>query len=228
MKKSKFTEAQVVHALKQPEAGVPVEELLRNYGVGLVLILINRLADGLDGDVARRTSPTDLGAYLDIVCDFVFYSAVAFGFALAHPENAVAGAFLIFSFVGTGSSFLAFAAIAGRRSLTTTARGRKSIYYLGGVTEGTGTILAFGAFCLVPASFRVGAFVFGTLCWLTTASCHGVAELLLARPRSGPVAAPMCSWWARHGGYDCPSHLADGGRVMVPSARAPCVALRDL
>lgn len=141
-----------------------------HYGLGFVLILLNRLADGLDGAVARRTSPTDLGAYLDIVCDFVFYSAVAFGFALARPENAVAGAFLIFSFVGTGSSFLAFAAIAAKRSLTTTARGPKSIYYLGGLTEGTETILAFGVFCLVPASFQVGAFVFGSLCWITTAS----------------------------------------------------------
>lgn len=46
-----------------------------HYGLGFVLILLNRLADGLDGAVARRTSPTDLGAYLDIVCDFVFYSA---------------------------------------------------------------------------------------------------------------------------------------------------------
>lgn len=33
MKKSKFTEAQVVHALKAAEAGVPVEELVRKYGV---------------------------------------------------------------------------------------------------------------------------------------------------------------------------------------------------
>lgn len=33
MKKSKFTEAQVVHALKAAEAGVPVEELLRKYGI---------------------------------------------------------------------------------------------------------------------------------------------------------------------------------------------------
>jgi len=33
MKKSKFTEAQVVLALKQAEAGVPVEELMRKYGI---------------------------------------------------------------------------------------------------------------------------------------------------------------------------------------------------
>ena len=33
MKQSKFTEVQVVHALKQAEAGVPVDELVRKYGI---------------------------------------------------------------------------------------------------------------------------------------------------------------------------------------------------
>jgi len=141
-----------------------------HYGLGLILVLVNRLIDGLDGAVARQTSPTDRGAYLDIVCDFVFYSAVVFAFAVARPMNAIAGAFLIFSFVGTGSSFLAFAAVAAKRSLTTTSRGAKSIYYLGGLTEGTETILAFVVFCLAPASFPVGASIFGALCWVTTAS----------------------------------------------------------
>jgi len=140
------------------------------YVLGLILILFNRFLDGLDGALARRTSPTDRGAYLDIVCDFIFYSAVVFGFALAKPGNAPAAAFLIFSFVGTGSSFLAFAAVAAKRSLTTTARGAKSIYYLGGLTEGTETILAFVVFCLAPASFPIAACVFGGLCWITTAS----------------------------------------------------------
>ena len=139
-----------------------------HYAAGLLFILGNRLLDGLDGAVARRTSPTDRGAYLDIVCDFVFYSAVAFAFALARPENALAAAFLIFSFVGTGSSFLAFAAIAAKRSLATTARGAKSIYYLGGLTEGTETILVFVVFCLAPGFFPATALVFGSLCWLTT------------------------------------------------------------
>ena len=139
-----------------------------HYAAGLLFILGNRVLDGLDGAVARRTSPTDRGAYLDIVCDFVFYSAVAFAFALARPDNALAAAFLIFSFVGTGSSFLAFAAIAAKRSLATTARGPKSIYYLGGLTEGTETILAFVVFCLAPGFFPATALVFGGLCWLTT------------------------------------------------------------
>jgi putative transposase len=33
MKKSKFAEEQVVYALKQAEAGVPIKELCRKYGV---------------------------------------------------------------------------------------------------------------------------------------------------------------------------------------------------
>jgi phosphatidylglycerophosphate synthase len=140
---------------------------LEHYGLGLLLLLANRLFDGLDGAVARRTAPTDTGAYLDIVCDFIFYSAIVFGFALARPENAAPAAFLIFSFVGTGSTFLAYAAIAARRGITTEARGRKSIYYLGGLTEGTETILAFILFCLFPARFPLLAAVFGSLCWTT-------------------------------------------------------------
>lgn len=140
-----------------------------HYGIGLFLLLANRLFDGLDGAVARRTAATDLGAYLDIVCDFIFYSAVVFGFALARRGNAAPAAFLIFSFVGTGSTFLAYAAIAARRGITTTARGRKSIYYLGGLTEGTETIIAFVLFCLFPARFPLLAVVFGVLCWTTAA-----------------------------------------------------------
>lgn len=140
------------------------------YGAALGAVLANRFADGLDGAVARHPGPSDLGGYLDIVCDFLFYSAVAFGFALARPENTLQAAFLIFSFVGTGASFLAFAVIAAKRGLTTTKRGGKSLYYLGGLTEGTETIAAFVAFCLFPDAFGPIAYGFGLLCWITTVS----------------------------------------------------------
>ena len=140
------------------------------YGLALAAILVNRLADGLDGAVARHTSLTDFGGYLDIVCDFIVYSGVAFGFALARAENALPAAFLILSFVGTGSSFLAYAILAAKRGLSNETRGRKSLYYLGGLTEGTETIAVFTAFCLFPDAFPVLAYIFGALCWLTTAA----------------------------------------------------------
>mgnify|MGYP002713043617 CR=1 FL=1 len=139
--------------------------------IALIAIGLNRLSDGLDGAVARHSHPTDAGGYLDIVFDFIFYSAVPFGFALMAPqENALAAAFLIFSFVGTGCSFLAYAIIAAKRGLSTEIRGRKSFYYLGGLTEGAETIALLFAICLLPDWFPILAYVFGGLCWVTTAS----------------------------------------------------------
>ena len=147
------------------------------YLPGLLCLLLNRLADGLDGAVARHAGPpSDLGGFLDILADFILYSGIVFAFALADPAaNALAAAFLIFSFVGTGSSFLAFAVMAAKRGLSTDVRGRKSLYYLGGLTEGTETILVFVAFCLFPAAFVPLALIFGALCWLTTATRAAVA-----------------------------------------------------
>ncbi|MCX7630903.1 MAG: CDP-alcohol phosphatidyltransferase family protein [Geminicoccaceae bacterium] len=138
--------------------------------VGLVLFLVNRLADGLDGAVARATKLTDRGGFLDIVFDFIVYAGMVWAFALADPAaNAIAAAFLLFAFMGTGSSFLAFAVMAGRRGLTTEARGKKSLYYLGGLTEGSETIGFFVLACLFPTNFPLLAWVFAGMCWLTTA-----------------------------------------------------------
>ncbi len=140
------------------------------FDLALVAIAINRLSDGLDGAIARITRQTDRGGYLDIVCDFIFYAGCVFGFALADPANALPAAFLIFSFMGTGSSFLAYAVMAAKRGMSTDIRGSKSLYYLGGITEGTETIAFLVAICLWPAAFPMLAWGFGALCWVTTAS----------------------------------------------------------
>ena len=148
---------------------------LQSYGLGLLLLLANRLADGVDGALARRNGATDLGGYLDIVLDFIIYSGAAFAFALAQPDHAVAAAFLIFSFMGTGSSFLAFAIFAAKRKLDGEEAADKSFYYLGGITEGTETILLFVIVLLFPGWFPVAAYLYGTLCWLTTVGRIGAA-----------------------------------------------------
>ncbi len=139
------------------------------YLTGLSLFAANRVLDGLDGAVARHSKLTDYGGYLDIVGDFVVYSAFVFGFAVVQPEqNALAAAFLILSFIGTGSSFLAYAIFAEKRKISTDIRGRKSLYYLGGLTEGSETIAAFALMCLLPGGFPMIAWIFGGLCWITT------------------------------------------------------------
>ncbi|HEV7346618.1 MAG TPA: hypothetical protein VGN60_13400 [Devosia sp.] len=72
------------------------------------------------------------------------------------------------SFVGTGSSFLAFAVIAQRRGLKSASMPRKGLYYLGGITEGTETIAFFVLICLFPAAFPVLATAFAALALVTT------------------------------------------------------------
>ncbi|MFP5509868.1 MAG: CDP-alcohol phosphatidyltransferase family protein [Alphaproteobacteria bacterium] len=135
----------------------------------LALILANRLADGLDGAVARLSAPTDRGAFLDIALDFVFYAVIPLGFALADPAaNALPAAVLIAAFVGTGSSFLAFAVIAAKRGLRAEDYPTKGIFYLGGLTEGFETIALFIAMCLFPSLFPVLAYGFAAACALTT------------------------------------------------------------
>jgi phosphatidylglycerophosphate synthase len=139
------------------------------YSAALAIILLNRILDGVDGTLARMRGPTDAGGFLDITLDFIFYSAVILGFALARPEqNGLAAVTLILSFVGTGTSFLAFAVMAAKHNIKSVQYPQKSLYYLGGLTEGTETILIFVAFCLFPDHFPILAYTFAALCGLTT------------------------------------------------------------
>ena len=138
--------------------------------LAVTLLLLNRLLDGLDGAVARAAGGTDLGGFLDITMDFLVYSAIPFAFALRDSGNALAAAFLIFSFVGTGSSFLAYAIVAQKRGISTESRGKKSFFHLGGLTEGTETIIFLVIVTAVPALFIPLAWGFGALCWITTST----------------------------------------------------------
>lgn len=142
---------------------------LQSYWLALAAILASRLFDALDGAVARLKGPTERGAFLDITLDFAFYGSIPLGFALADPAaNALPAAVLLAAFMGTGSSFLAFAAIAAKRGLTSDVYPQKGIYYLTGLTEGAETITAFVLMCLFPAAFPAIAFVFAAACLVTT------------------------------------------------------------
>lgn len=143
----------------------------QQYTWALVFILLNRVLDGIDGEVARLTIATDRGAFLDIALDFVFYALIPLGFALANvTENALAAAVLLAAFVGTGSSFLAFSLMAQKRKLHAQKFPSKGLYYLGGLTEGAETIAVFVAFCLWPDLFTPLAYGFAFACGLTTLS----------------------------------------------------------
>ncbi len=154
----------------------------QSYEIALTFILLNRVADGLDGSIARRHGPTDVGGYLDIVLDMIFYSGVPFAFAVSRPEFTLPAAFLIYSFIGTGGSFLAYAAIAAKRGVTADSLGKKSFFYSTGLIEGTETVVFIVLCCLLPDRFAMLAWVFGALCWITTAG-RIVAGVMTFRDR---------------------------------------------
>ena len=139
------------------------------YALALAPLLASRALDGLDGAVARAGVASDRGAFLDIGLDFVFYGTIPLAFGIADPDsNALAAATLLAAFVGTGSSFLAYAIIAEKRGLKSTEYPTKSFYYLGGLAEGTETIACFLAMCLWPQHFASLAYFYAVLCVVTT------------------------------------------------------------
>lgn len=139
------------------------------FELALICLVLNRLADGLDGELARIGSPSDAGGYLDITLDFVFYSVFPLGFALYDPaSNALPTAVLIASFVGTGASFLAFSTQAEKRSISNLHFPYKGLFYLDGLAEGTETIICFALMCLLPFWFDFIAWLFAALCFITT------------------------------------------------------------
>ncbi len=140
-----------------------------HYLVGLALLLISRALDALDGAVARLTKPTDQGGFLDITLDFIFYASIPLAFAIANPtNNALPAATLLFAFMGTASSFLAYASIAGKRGEAPSPS--KAIRYLGGLTEAFETLLCFALMCFIPQHFALLAYGFSAMCFVTTAT----------------------------------------------------------
>ena len=148
------------------------------FDAALLAIALSRLCDALDGAVARLTQVTDLGGFLDI--------------ALADPDhNALAAAVVLAAFVGTASSFLAFAVMAAKRDMHSLAYPDKSFYFLGGLTEGTETLAFFTAACVWPDHFAALAYGFAALCAFTLISRVRWGLQAFTQPKPTAVAAPQ-------------------------------------
>lgn len=144
---------------------------LEMYFWALICILANRVFDAIDGGIARRSKITEFGIFLDASLDYIFYTGVIFGFALANPaNNAVAAAFLLFGFAASACAMLAYALIAYKeRSLTDIVLDR-SPFYLGGFAQGAETFIALIIMCLIPSWFMPLAILFGVLCLIKAVS----------------------------------------------------------
>ena len=143
-----------------------------SYGLfylGLILILINRFLDGLDGSLARLGTPRKFGAFFDITSDFAFYALIPLGFAVHSPhENALPTAFLLAAFYVNGSSFLAEAIIIEKYNIKID-QADKGFFYSSGLIEGFETICFFLFICFFPNLYANAAYIFFTLTLLTHA-----------------------------------------------------------
>jgi phosphatidylglycerophosphate synthase len=142
--------------------------VIDQYLIGILFLFLNRLCDGLDGAMARLTAPTPLGGYLDIVLDFLVYGGFVLSFGLTEQNYTFLSMVLLFCYIGTGTTFLAKAAILP--SLTHQNQNNdipKSFHYAVGLVEGSETI-AFMILCLLfPNLFVYLSSIFIVLCLIT-------------------------------------------------------------
>ncbi len=145
------------------------------YISALILLILNRLCDGLDGTMARLTIPTPLGGYLDIVFDFTIYSGFVLAFGLSDSNYTFMSMILLFLYIGTGTTFLARAALQTQldkvpHSSELNQELPKSFYYSSGLIEGTETTI-FMILCLLLPNFYIFiSIIFGILCIITFVS----------------------------------------------------------
>ena len=132
-----------------------------------IFLCLNRLCDGLDGALARLIGETDLGAFYDIVFDFLFYSLFPLSFIILDLENSFSICFLLFSFVATQTSFLASAWFIEKNKLSISDGQKKSFFYAGGITEGFETIICFTMMLFFYEFVNYIAYIYGILCWVT-------------------------------------------------------------
>jgi phosphatidylglycerophosphate synthase len=142
--------------------------VIDQYLIGILFLFLNRLADGLDGAMARLTAPTPLGGYLDIVLDFLVYGGFVLSFGITDQNNTFLSMILLFCYIGTGATFLAKAAILP--SLTHQNQNNdipKSFHYAVGLVEGSETIVFMILCLLFPNLFVYLSSIFIALCLIT-------------------------------------------------------------
>ena len=116
------------------------------------LWLLSRVADGLDGAVARHQgTATDLGGVLDIVFDTIGYAAIPIGVAAGLDTRAgwVVAAVLLATFYVNAVSWTYVAALLEKRG---SARSVTSVTMPRGLVEGTETIVFFTLALAVPSA----------------------------------------------------------------------------
>jgi len=121
--------------------------------LALTLWLLNRLLDGLDGLVARRSGrSSDAGGYLDIMLDFIVYAALPLAMAWAEPALAYPAALLLGVFYINSASWMYLSALLEKRGAGAVAKGEAtSVSMPRGLVEGSETIVFYTVLIVAPS-----------------------------------------------------------------------------
>ena len=120
--------------------------------IALMLWLVNRTVDGIDGEVARvRGESSDFGGYLDMMGDVIVYAAIPLAVAYAQSEPRVTAAILVMiaMFYTNITSWAYLSALLEKRRPRPAAYST-AIEMPSGLIEGTETIVVYGLLLGAP------------------------------------------------------------------------------
>lgn len=118
----------------------------------MVLWALNRVLDGLDGLIARRSGrASDAGGYLDIMLDFLVYAGIPLAMAWAEPGLALACAVMLAGFYINSASWMYLSALLEKHGKGASDRGEAtSVSMPAGIVEGSETIVFYSLMILAP------------------------------------------------------------------------------
>jgi phosphatidylglycerophosphate synthase len=121
----------------------------------LILWIVNRIMDGLDGVVARMNKrQSDFGGYLDILVDFTLYALIPFAFTFSYSRNEGGWIFLVVMlslfYVNSASWMYLSAILEKRKDGSDNRREQTSVSMPSGIVEGTETVILYTLFYLLP------------------------------------------------------------------------------
>jgi phosphatidylglycerophosphate synthase len=162
-------------------AGACAATALRLWPLALVLWLANRAADGLDGPIARARGATECGGFFDIVADFAVYGGFVVGVAVGVPSARLACVVLLLTYYVSGTAFLSLSSLLERRKAGGTDE--RSLRFIGGLAEGSETVVVYVLFCLMPGSAEWIAWGFAVAVGITAFQRVVTGARLLRVPR---------------------------------------------
>lgn len=144
--------------------------------LGLVLWLVSRILDGMDGVLARESGRASaFGGYLDITLDMLAYSAMVLGFAAIHPTGGWVWSAILVGYLLVTTTTLALSSILEKQQAHI-ANNDRSLQFTPGFAEAGETTFVYVLLVLLPSlSTAIG------WTWVAVCAATVVQRTLLAR-----------------------------------------------